>query len=502
MRRKILCLFTLSVLLFLASCVKNGIWETDAQATGSVICESLPPFASIYPEVDVTAPGYYPDEGSVDYDGYEFRFLNSSAEAPFSMCIYIDPDMTGDIIDNLSWKRNYEIEKELGVTIEEDIRPYGEVASYARSLILSDEELYDVMYIPASHMMPLISEELFYDLLEIKDELGLENVWWDQCFIEKNTVENSLYYVTSDLHLDASEGMRVLYFNEDIAAEEHLEWPYDIVIEGDFTYDEFLKYCSACASLNGDSTFTFNEKGKARYGLAYSGGLTALAYGMGAEFTERDENGRFHFTADENNRLTDTFTKLSELLSSVNGLSVTVAGGRADGAIDLFVKGRSLFLEQALGNAAKLRVSDVNYGILPLPKYDREQLTYNAEVSKDCLYFCVPVTNKYIERTGHIVDSLTSLSYMELTPAYHGTKACLMAYGKRQTLYILGMLRNLRGCEAALPYGWTDELLSELGGAAGASGEQIASLIAGHRDSISEKINEAYELYPVSNSIE
>ncbi|MBQ8208871.1 MAG: hypothetical protein IJZ89_09095, partial [Clostridia bacterium] len=162
----------------------------------------------------LTADTYVPGGAEdVTYDGYDFTFLNSAAV--YYMYIYLDPDMTGDVLDDTCFERNLLAEDKFDITISEETQPYADLASYAKTLILADEDVYDAMYIPAAKLTPLISENLFYDLLEI-EELYIDKVWWDQPLIERNIIEDRLFYATSDLNLMAFEGIWCMYFNEDL----------------------------------------------------------------------------------------------------------------------------------------------------------------------------------------------------------------------------------------------------------------------------------------------
>ncbi len=486
----------LSVLI-LASCgKKNG---NDADEGGETLSPEQIAESKYIETYDptVTAKDYNKsfEELDITYDGYEFTFLNTESYA--SMYGFIDPEMTGDVLDNTCWKRNASLEKKFDITISEVAKPFVDLASEAKTLILADEDVYDVMYIPAAHLTPLISENLFYDLLEI-EELGMDQIWWDQPLIQRNIIENRLFYATSDLHLMAFEGVWAMYFNEDMMTDLGLEMPFELALSGNWTFEELQKYCSAAANLNGDASFTFDVNGNATYGMSCMSNPGHFAYSMGAEFTERDENGRHQFTAHEDKKFLDTWEKLVGFYGPDNGLTYngTTADLEPDGYYGAFLAERALFVHAELKGATMIREGEVNFGLLPQPKYDASQEEYNSGVFNNCPSFCIPNTNTNLERTGTIVDYMTYLSYAELLPRYYDIHVSLKALGKQESKDVLALIRGTRGCQVAVPYQWANDLNAELGKLAITNTLAVSSTIDSFKDQVIAKINATYDSYP------
>ena len=502
MTKKILSLIFAVVMVFSALALTacggkgNGGNDVDEEQTlssreiaESIFIENYDPSltAQSYVDADVTE--------KYDFEGYDFTFLNSAAI--YYMYIYLDPDMTGDVLDDTCFERNLMAEEYFNITINEETQPYADLASYAKTLILADEDVYDAMYIPAASLTPLISENLFYDLLEI-EELNMSNIWWDQPLITRNIVENRLFYATSDLNLMAFEGIWCMYFNENMMIELGLDLPFDLALDGNWTFDEMKKYCAAAANLNGDASFVFDVNGNATYGLVSMGTPSYMAYGLGAEYTSRDENGRYHFTAHEDPRFTSVWESLINFFGPDDGVSVvgTATDLDPDGYYGIFEADRALFLHAELKGATMLREWEGTFGLLPQPKYDANQEAYNSNIFSSCLSFCIPNTNTNLERTGIIVDYLTYMSYVDLMPRYYDIHVALKALDRQESIDVLALIRGTRGCEVAVPYGWAVELNSKLRDLALTNNYSIDSTIESYRAKIVENINSTYAEYP------
>ncbi|MBQ8005068.1 MAG: hypothetical protein IJ303_01995, partial [Clostridia bacterium] len=388
-------------------------------------------------------------------------------------------------------------EDKFNITISEETQPYSSLASYAKTMIYADEDIYDVMYIPAATLTPLISEKLFYDLLEI-EELNIDRKWWDQPLITRNKIENRLFYATSDLHLMAFEGIWCMYFNENMINDIGLDMPFQLALDGKWTFDRMKEYSSAAANLNGDSSYVFDVNGKARYGLVNFGNAHYMAYGMGAEYASRDANGKYQFTADTDPHFSAVWNSLIDFYGPDNGLQLTAAASdlAADGYFPVFESNRSLFLHAELKGAPVLREWDGKFGLLPQPKFDEKQEDYNSNIFSSCLSFCIPKTNMNTERTGIIVDYLTYESYRSLLPRYYDIHVALKSLERQESVEVLAHIRGTRGCEVAVPYGWAGDLNSKLSELCKNNEKAIASTLETYKDQVKANIQKTYEEYP------
>ncbi|MGM9624699.1 MAG: hypothetical protein ACI3XM_03215, partial [Eubacteriales bacterium] len=74
-----------------------------------------------------------------------------------------------------------------------------------------------------------------------------------------------------------------------------------------------------------------------------------------------------------------------------------------------FKAGRSLFYNETMGNAQKLREMTLDFGILPGPKFDEAQESY-YNCGGNPYFMCVLTTNGDLERTGIVMEALAYAS--------------------------------------------------------------------------------------------
>ena len=171
------------MLISIAACGSKGETEnnpnTDAN-TEETTRDAIDDFMETYRPED-TAETYVEDvEKTYDFGGYEFKMLNSAPV--YSMYVYLAPEATGDVLDEACVLRNILAQEKFNITITEETQPFTEIAAYAQTLIQSGEDVYDAMYIGCQELTPLVSENMFVDLLEV-EELNIGQIWWDQPLI-------------------------------------------------------------------------------------------------------------------------------------------------------------------------------------------------------------------------------------------------------------------------------------------------------------------------------
>lgn len=439
-----------------------------------------------------------PPEQNLEYDfgGYEFKFLNS---APiYSMYIYLAPDATGDVLDEACVLRNVMAQEKFNITITEETQPYQEIAAYAQTLIQSGEDVYDAMYIGCQELTPLVSESMFVDLLEVP-ELNIDKIWWDQPLIVRNTVADRLFYATSDLSLMAFEGVWAMYFSEGMMDELGLEYPYQLVMDDEWTMEKLNEYTKEAANLNGDQSFTYDVNGAATYGEVSMAGLERYRlYAFNTEYVARDATGRYQFTAHTDDKFKAAWETIIGYFGAgdgrfVYGNSTDLA---EDGYFQVFIDDRALFLSAELKGCTMLREWEGNFGLVPQPKYTADQESYESTVFSNVLSFCIPTTNTELSRTGIIVDYLTYESYRSLLPRYYDIHVGLKALSRDESKQSLEIIRNTRGIEIAIPFKWTSDLSSALCSLAKKGSMEIASTIETYQEACIAAIDKTYEEYP------
>lgn len=430
-----------------------------------------------------------------DFDGYEFKFLN--ADQVFSMYTYIIPDVDGDVLNEACVLRDILAWEKFDIKMTEETKPYDQLASYAQTLIQTGEHVYDAMYIGCRDLTPLISENLFADLLTVS-ELKVDKIWWDQATINRNIIDDRLFYATSDLNLMTIESTYAMFFNEDMMKGLGLDFPYQLVMDGYWTQEKLNEYAKEAANLNGDNSFEYEAERKATYGeVAVPGFERYRLYGFDTEYvTRKNYYGVYEFTAHTDELFGDAWSKIIDYCGSGDGRVLYCDESEY---LRIFADGRALFLSAPLKEARILNHYEKPFGILPQPKYAEDQQNYEATFDENALAFCIPSTNPNLRRTGVIVDYLTYESYRSIIPKYYDICVSRKALTAEESRRSLEIIRNVKGIEVSVPYGWASDLSDALCAQARTGNLEIAPTIETYQEACIEAIKKTYEVYPTQS---
>jgi hypothetical protein len=189
--------------------------------------------------------------------------------------------------------------------------------------------------------------------------------------------------------------------------------------------------------------------------------------------------------------------KLAILMKDKTGITIMASNedfdANAGGYIYIFSAGRALFLTAPIKNAQLLRNMDATFGILPFPKYDESQSSYNTMVDVNLLYLTIPVTNNELERTSTILDVLTYESNRLTLPYYYDVTVSQKGLRNDDSIEMLKIIRASRGIDVSVVFGWSSALRSALRDKIYAGDGAIASDIAKYTDMLNSDIGKMVE---------
>ncbi len=352
-----------------------------------------------------------------DYDGYEFVMLNNESNFAYTQ---MDADeQTGEPINDAIYKRNMAVAERLHIDIRENMVGYAEVTKTMNNCIASEEDTYSCFWNEAYLVAPFAIDGKLQNINNIS-VINLEKPWWDGDALKEIAFGDYQYFLVGDIHMMFKEAFYMMGFNKGILADNSLAVPYDMVRDGTWTMDVMQSYMkTAKYDLNGDSVMD----GYDRFGMATTG---LCAYGLfissGELFIERGTDG-MPYLVQPDERFYSVYEKIFSMTTDsavdyacISGLTKNLTIYQND-FHDVFHIGNSLFYLEPLGSLKKFRDSDVDFGVLPLPKYDEAQDEYYTYITSLAALCGIPVTADS-ERTGVILENLAAESYGELRETY------------------------------------------------------------------------------------
>ena len=381
---------------------KKPVTNTPGISTGESE-NGLPPL--VLPEIDGAGE---------DFDVFiAYNVANTDFIAP--------EEETGNTIQDILYQRNQEVQNRFNVNFKyrEGDTNNGTATPIIRSLIQSGDETYEV-FINVQHVgVPLIYEELFVEWGEDMPHANLDNPWWYQNVKRDLNFNDKIYVTAGAYNFNCLRGAAVLTFNKTILDEIGLEYPYQLVLDGEWTVDKMIEYMKAGQKdLDGNGTM---DPDNDRYGMAgwkYEM-MPAFFVGMGGNPVVKNDQNLPALNIN-NERTFNVMNKLLEVFKDGNGAFSNSDGVKPYSTTGtMFREGRLLFNDATLEQLAGYRDMEDDFGAVPYPKLDVDQEEYYSRIVNYASLTYIPVTNQKLELTSAILEHMAYLSYRDLIPAFY-----------------------------------------------------------------------------------
>ena len=330
---------------------------------------------------------------SIDFEGGEICILYSTSNLREWY-----RDMPADEIDEAVAMRNNKVEETLNVDMLFEGIPYdnGNYASYTSnfySMVATDINAamhqYDVSANLAYPSASLAIRDYTANLLdeEMFPYFNFSLPCWNQSIANDTAINGKLHYVAGDANLSLFDNAIVIWYNKNVYdRQKEPTDPEDIqrlALDGLWTYDELYRLL-ARSYQDIDGTGGYSEQDF--YGLHVantpnnmnSSSATAFKYAWNIEFITENYDGTHGFDIVDNVRTKEALEKCTSLLISKGTCS-------SPQAAEYFASGLSIFYMDELyadeNSNNKLREMEYKYGLLPLPKYDLDQVQYYTTAS-------------------------------------------------------------------------------------------------------------------------
>lgn len=258
-----------------------------------------------------------------------------------------------------------------------------------------------------------------YNYLEL--DIDLEQPWWDAGTLDF-ALDGRVFFMDGPFNIVDDDVTFVFMFNKELRAEYQVANPYDTVKAGDWTLEYFNSIVKELATENGDGKW--DEKDT--YGFSTPGSIgNTFFYGAGLQYVV-------------NNREMDTpelvlSTKMEQALNVLdlartiiqeNNSTYVAPLGSEGVSREVFVQGRSLFYCEAASYLRGLNATmEREYGVVPVPKYDKEQANYATWRHPIGSTLSIPtsVAKGDMEQFAKVLETYTLLSQKLVRPAYYDT---------------------------------------------------------------------------------
>lgn len=439
-----------------------------------------------------TTSEYTPSK--VSFGGKTIWIATCQWDTPWQLAKYnhvSEYEESGDVINDALVKRTRQVEEELDVKLEAfPIKSRNNPTEFTTAVAAGDDEFAFGMVMSCGLPTILGTEGMLIDLNTVPT-LDLSHSWWNQNAVREMNLFGVQFAALGDVNIYNKGAPIVTYFNKQMVTDYKLDNPYELVDSGKWTLDKMCSMASdASNDLNGNGEIDIEDS----FGLmAETDSQIYLLTGCGVRFSEHDDK-EIRITI-MNEKTTDVMEKIVKTLNDrkVTMMNTDYANGVSNIFFDVFIPqlgaNRGLFFSNQLIASLNMRGLEVDFGVLPMPKYDEAQESYsNFSNTWFTDYVVIPATNTDLERTGALIEAMGYYSQQYVTPAFIDNVVMNKTVRDEESAKIVQDIIDNMQYDIALIFNW--------GGIQGtvtqmrnASGQSYSSVYEARKNQILEEMN-------------
>ncbi|MBQ8508879.1 MAG: hypothetical protein IJ493_03130 [Clostridia bacterium] len=421
---------TLSAVLFLSmllsACGGSASSNDTTQSTGDTTTEAVTTEEILKPDLPADA----------NYDGYEFTFYMRSWEATYQV---VEEEL-GETINDAIYKRNKTVSELLNVTFATAVDDSN--ATGAKNSILAGEDAYDVILPHGRYAFSVYAmNSLGLDWHTALPYVDMDQPWWSQDARDNFTVSDKLYAMVGDISYYALGCTKCMLFNKNLFDEYGWDYPYQTVLNGDWTWEKFLEMAiDGSRDLNGDTKLDI-ENDQMGFATTWWSTPINILFTADQHIASKNENNELVITLN-NERTIEVFDNFFKSMTK-DGMYIHLADSGTP-IYDAFLQGRLLFLETIIDDASLYRDMDDEFGIIPCPKYDETVDEYIAGVDASTSLLVVPITASNTERTSVILEAPAYYGWKDVIPAYYDVALSVKYARDEESVQMMDIIRKGR----------------------------------------------------------
>lgn len=421
-----------------------------------------------------------------DLSGYTFRIYSLDECAKF----FYSDTLDGDVVNDAIYQSIMNVEERFGADVQCVIfgSGDGDFNGAINKIILAGDDVFDVAENHDTLSGDSSLKGLYLNILDFP-YLDFDQPWYPTNAIDSLTLYGKLFLFSSAMSYKGLHQTRILYMNRKLLDDYGIESPYPVVFDGAWTLDRLMDITrdtyqdlNSNQQVDEEDFFGFTTH---QYfdGWMEAFDLNALTKNDAGELVIGINNQR---TADIVDKMYSWIVETNDTFIAKKKLSES----------DIFTAERSIITYGEISTSYMIyRNTEVDYGMLPYPKFDENQSDYISFYTDR--FFVVPKTAQNTDNIGFMLEALSSEGYRTIYPAYYEIALKVKYTHDDESVRILDIINDSRMLSFTYVYD-NSNLRSIFSGMLNASkpNHDFASYYAkGEKAALKriDKINEAYQ---------
>ena len=254
--------------------------------------------------------------------------------------------------------------------------------------------------------------------------INLSKAWWDQGANRDLQIQGKMYYTTGDISVVDNLATHCIFFNKTLAKQLGINDLYTLVDEGNWTLDKYSEYVKMVSDdLDGNDVMDEHD----RYGaIIWNDSMQATLIGCDVRTCTINGDGEIELTlySDKSQDIVSRYTELCFDRSTTYNYVIRLDSWQEwdPVRVGMFSGDQALFFKTILNTFGRLRTAEVDFGILPYPKYNEAQAEYGSYVGASySVMICMgeKMEESDIERNSALIEAIAYHSGKMVTPEYY-----------------------------------------------------------------------------------
>ena len=426
-----------------------------------------------------------------DFHGESVDFLANVSLYSNARNCFEDEELATGSIEKAVFERNSRVSEAFNVKFTESYETdVTSVTNLVDNLVASNDDSYDIICIPARHMLDLAASNYLYtydELYNLNYRAGDEWIHWVNEVIQINDVN---FFGFSDAMLSLYDFTHMMLFNVKVLDDFRLTSPYVHVDNGTWTYDTmYVMMRNVSVDLNDNGVYEDSDM----YGYtcsAYSV-LPNFWISAGATSVKKIPKGYFLFDLQKDTHFDTVYREIFRMFSGT-GIWNPNSPPKDNRYYDTdltFQTNHALFADHTFYSISQLRDMDSDFGIVPYPKWNEDQDQYYSRVEAGTktwgvLYMQDPLL------TGTVIEALSLDAHENLLHTYYDVTLQLKLTRDDKSIEMLDLIRDTMTYDPGDTL-FCDEVRNGIFNDVFKKGEtNLASLLARQAEAVQTKINE------------
>ena len=355
-----------------------------------------------------------------------------------------DEQLDGDPIADGVYKKNLYTEQLLNVDLE--FYEWAYTTNTIAAMIEACDNLKNAMS-DASSSVDIIANYprvvptaavrgLCYDLTSLEN-LDLSKEWWPQNLRNEIAVFDDIMFLSGDIASSLILSIYGVFYNKTLAEAYGVDNIVQLVDDGEWTIDKLIEVTkTGYEDLDDVSGKSIGDQFAMTLDYWHA---DAIIQGCGFKILENSEDGikiSDEFFAPV---MGDFIEKLGQWCSTDNVFNDDKYTG---GPASAFLDSRSIFTINSFNLGFSLQETDINYGIVPIPKMNKEQQNYITTPANSYSMYSIGRQSKNAEDAGVVLQTLGYYGLLYSTPAVFEVTLQGKFSKDEDTMRLLNILKN------------------------------------------------------------